>query len=313
MKTVILDGKTLGDDINLDIFGDDTEIFGTTEPGAVAERIADAEVVIVNKIKLGEQNLADAKKLKLICVAATGYDNIDTEYCKDHNIAVCNVVGYSTHSVAQLTVSMALSLVMHQKEYNDFVKSGAYTKSGVANRLTPTYYEVQGKTWGIVGLGNIGKQVAKVAEAMGCRVLAFKRTPSEEYETASLDELMAKSDIISVHLPATEKTNGIISREMILKMKKNAILINVARGSVTDEEALCDAVLEGRIAGVGVDVYTKEPFDDGHPMNKIKDLDNVILTPHIAWGAYESRVRCLDEIRENIESFKIGGKRNRIV
>lgn len=313
MKTVILDGKTLGDDINLDIFGDDTEIYETTSPELVAERINDAEVVIINKIKLGSHNLRDAKKLKLICVAATGYDNVDTVYCKGNGIAVCNVVGYSTQSVAQLTVSMALSLVMHQKEYNDFVKSGEYTKSGVANRLSPTYYEVAGKTWGIVGLGNIGKQVAKVAEALGCSVLAFKRTPCKEYNKVPLSELMEKSDIISVHLPASDKTNNIISREMIAKMKKNAILINVARGSVTDEEALCDAVLEGKIGGVGVDVYTKEPFDEEHPMNKIKDLDNVILTPHIAWGAYESRIRCLNEIKKNIESFYKGENRNRIV
>ena len=313
MKTVILDGKTLGDDINLDIFGDDTEIFGTTEPELVAERIKDAEVVIINKIKLGEHNLRAAKKLKLICVAATGYDNVDTAYCRENGIAVCNVVGYSTQSVAQLTISMALSLYMHQKEYNDFVKSGEYTKSGVANRLSPAYYEIAGKTWGIVGLGNIGKQVAKVAEAMGCNILAFKRTPSDEYKTVSLPELMEKSDIISVHLPASVETNGIISKEMIAGMKKNAILVNVARGSVTDEEALCDAVLEGRIAGIGIDVYTKEPFPKEHPMDRVKHLDNVILTPHIAWGAYESRVRCLDEIRKNIESFEKGGTRNRIV
>lgn len=313
MKTVILDGKTLGDDINLDIFGDDTEIYGTTEPESVAERIRDAEVVIINKIKLGEHNLRDAKKLKLICIAATGYDNVDTAYCREHGIAVCNVVGYSTQSVAQLTISMALSLVMHQKEYNDFVKCGDYTRSGVANRLTPTYFEVAGKTWGIVGLGNIGKQVAKVAEAMGMKVLAFKRTPSDEYDTVSLSELMEKSDIISVHLPASEETNGIISREMISKMKKNAILVNVARGLVTDETALCDAVLDGRIGGIGIDVYSKEPFDETHPMNRVKHLDNVILTPHIAWGAYESRVRCLDEIRKNIESFEKGERRNRVV
>ena len=313
MKTVILDGKTLGDDINLDIFGDDTAIYGTTEPELVAERIADSEVVIINKIKLFEENLKNAKNLKLICVAATGYDNVDAAYCRKKGIAVCNVVGYSTQSVAQLTISMALSLVMHQKEYNDFVKSGAYTESGVANRLTPAYYEVSGKTWGIVGLGNIGKQVAKVAEAMGCNVLAFKRTPSDEYNTVTLSELMEKSDIISVHLPASKETNGIISKEMIAKMKKSAILVNVARGSVTDEEALAQAVLDDKIAGVGIDVYTKEPFPKDHPIDKIKDLDNVILTPHIAWGAYESRVRCLDEIRKNIESFICGEMRNKIV
>ncbi len=303
MKIVILDGKTLGDDINLNIFDGEVSVFATTEASCVSERVRDAEVIIVNKIKLDASNLENAKNLKLICVAATGYDNIDTAYCEKRGIAVCNVKGYSTQSVAQLTVSMALSLVMHQKEYCDFVRSGEYTKSGVANRLTPTYYEVNGKTWGIVGLGDIGKQVARVAKALGCEVLAFKRTNDENYNCVGLGELMEKSDIISVHLPSTPETNGIISRDMLSKMKKTAVLINVARGAVVDEAALCDAVLENRIAGIGVDVYTKEPFDAEHCYNKIKDMDNVILTPHIAWGAYESRVRCLEEIKKNIESF----------
>lgn len=313
MTVAVLDAKTLGDDINLNILGEDISVFATTEPEEVCERIANAEVLVVNKIKLNGTNLPYAKKLKLICVAATGYDNIDLEYCREHSIAVCNVKGYSTHSVAQLTVMMALSLVMHQKEYCDFVARGEYTKSGVANRLTPVYHELFGKTWGIVGLGNIGKQVAKVAQAFGCRILAFKRTPCDEFECVELSELMEKSDIISVHLPASEETLGIISRDMIGKMKKNAVLVNVARGVVTDEQALCDAVLENKIGGLGVDVYSKEPFDEHHPFNKIKGMSNVILTPHIAWGAYESRVRCLEEIRKNIQSFFRGENRNRLV
>ncbi len=313
MKIAILDGKTLGDDINLNIFDGEVEIYGTTAPEEIEKRIRDAEVLIVNKIKLNRENLKNATNLKLICVAATGYDNIDTEYCKEKGIAVCNVKGYSTQSVAQLTVSMALSLMMHQKTYNEFVVSGNYTKSGVANRLSPTFYEIEGKTWGIVGLGNIGKQVAKVADALGCEVLAFKRTSDENYNCVSLSELIEKSDIISVHLPASDETKGIISREMISKMKKDAILVNVARGVVVDEEALCDAILEDKIGGIGVDVYTKEPFDETHPYNKIKNFDNVLLTPHIAWGAYEARNRCLSEIKKNIESFEKGDTRNRIV
>lgn len=313
MKITILDGKTLGDDIKLDIFGEETEIFPTTEPLEVAERIKESDVIIVNKIKLFEDNLKDAKNLKLICVAATGYDNIDTAYCKKRGIAVCNVVGYSTQSVAQLTVTMALSLFMHQKEYCDFVRSGEYTKSGVANRLTPAYYEIDKKIWGIVGLGNIGKQVARVAKALGCSILAYKRTPDAEYNCVSLSELMEKSDIISVHLPLSDETYGIISREMIAKMKKNAILINVARGAVTDEAAIRDAVLEDKIGGVGIDVFSKEPILEDNPLYEIMDRDNVILTPHIAWAAYESRKRCMDEIKKNIDAFFGGEKRNRIV
>ena len=313
MKTAILDAKTLGDDLSLDIFGKDAKIYATTEPSEVAERVADSQVVIVNKIRLNRSNLDNAVKLKLICVAATGYDNIDLEYCKSRGIAVCNVKGYSTHSVAQTTVMMALSLIMHEREYCRFVEKGDYTKSGVANRLSPVYHELLGKTWGIVGLGNIGKQVARVAEAFGCRVLAFKRTPDKDFECVTLSELMEKSDIISVHLPASDETCGIISKDMISRMKKDAILINVARGIVTDEEALCNAILEGKIAGIGVDVYSKEPFGEDHPYNKIMDRDNVLLTPHIAWGAYESRVRCIEEIKKNIESFEKGEMRNRIV
>ncbi len=313
MKIVILDAKTLGDDINADIFGGETEIYENTAPDKIAERISAAEVVILNKVKLNESNLKTADRLKLICVAATGYDNIDTVYCTERGIAVCNVKGYSTHSVAQLTVAMALQLIMHLDEYRRFVSSGEYTKSGVANRLSPTYNEMYGKTWGVVGLGNIGKQVAKVAEAMGCRILAFKKNPDSDYECVSLSELMERSDIISVHLPASPETNGIISREMLGKMKNNAVIINVARGAVVDEEALCDAVLENKIGGAGVDVYTAEPFGREHCYNKILDRDNVIFTPHIAWGAYEARVRCLEEIKKNIESFEKGGDRNRIV
>lgn len=313
MKTVVLDGKTLGDDVDLTVLGDDLTVYGTTSPDLISERIADNEAVIVNKIKLNEGNLCSAENLKLICVAATGYDNIDTEYCKSRGIAVCNVCGYSTESVAQLTLTMALSLVTHLPEYTRFVASGEYTASGVANRLIPVYHELAGKTWGIVGLGNIGKQVAKIADAFGCKILAFKRTPDSTYNCVPLAELMEKSDIISVHLPSGRETNGIISAEMICRMKKNAIFINVARGAVTDEEALAQAILDGKIAGAGIDVYSKEPFGAEHCFNKIMNMDNVILTPHIAWGTYEARTRCIEEMRKNIDAFEGGKVRNRIV
>lgn len=313
MKITVLDAKTLGNDIDLSIFGEDLTVYGTTSPEETAAHVADSEAVIVNKVRLDRSNLENAANLRLICIAATGYDNIDIEYCKSRNIAVCNVCGYSTQSVAQLTAALALSLTIHLNEYCEYVRSGGYTAGGVANKLEPVYSEVFGKTWGIAGLGNIGKQVAKTAEAMGCKVLAFKRTPDENYNCVPLEELMEKSDIISVHLPASAETYGIISKEMIAKMKKNAILINVARGAVVDEEALCDAIIGKKIAGIGIDVYTKEPFDENHCFNRIKDYPNVLLTPHIAWGAYESRRRCAEEIRMNIESFEKGERRNRVV
>ena len=314
MKITVLDAATLGDDLSLsplDAVGEVT-VYKSTSPDEVEARICDSDVVIINKIKLGESNLSKAKNLKLICVAATGYDNIDVAYCASHGIGVANVVGYSTHSVAQVTLSMALSLYTHLTEYNNSVKSGEYTNGGVANRLVPIYHEICGKTWGVVGLGNIGKQVARVASAMGCNVLAYKRTPDKEYNCVTLQELCEKSDIISVHLPLSDSTREIISSSAIELMKPSAVLINVARGAVIDERAVADAISSGKIGAFGSDVYSFEPMSSSHPFNAIKDQDNVILTPHMAWGSYESRVRCLDEIVENIKAFQRGIERNRL-
>ncbi len=314
MKITVLDADTLGRDLSLEpleTVGEVT-IYDYSTSDEVKERITDCEVVIINKIKLNITNLCCAKKLRLICVAATGYDNIDVEYCRKNNIAVCNVIGYSTNSVALLTVSMALSLVTHLREYNDYVISGDYTKSGIPNHLEPTFHELDGMTWGIVGLGNIGKRVASIAYALGCKVIANKRTTEEGYNIVSIDELIEESDIISVHTPLTEQTRGLISAGRIKKMKKNAVLVNVARGAVCDEKMLANAIKENRIGGIGVDVYSTEPFGTEHPFYEIKDYPNVLLTPHNAWGAYEARERCLNDIIENIKSFYSGGKRGRV-
>ena len=254
-----------------------------------------------------------AENLKLICVAATGYDNIDIEYCKKNNIGVANVVGYSTHSVSQVTLSLALSLYTHIGEYSRYVKDGSYTDSGVANRLAPVYHEICGKTWGIVGYGNIGKQVGVVAKALGCNILVYKRTPIEGENCVDIDTLCRESDIITVHTPLNDGTRNLINRERIAMMKKDAVLVNVARGAVCDEEAIADAILGGKLGGVAIDVYSKEPFGEDHPIARIAGLDNVILTPHMAWGSYEARVRCCEEIALNIESYIKGEKRNRIV
>ncbi len=314
IKISVLDAGTLGDDLSYKSLHElgETIIYQNTTPEEVASRIEDTDVVVINKIKLNASNLAGAKKLKLICVAATGYDNIDIEYCSRHNIAVCNVVGYSTNSVAQVTLAMALSLSTNLSAFTEFVNDGSYTRSGIANKLTPVYHELAGKVWGIVGLGNIGKQVGTVAKAMGCRVISFKRTPDRDFPCCNLSYLFKNADIISVHLPLTEATKGIISKEIIDTMKKDAILINVARGAVTDEKALADAVLENRIGGLGVDVYSVEPFGSEHPFHKILNKSNVCLTPHMAWGAYESRCRCLEEIVLNIKAFFAGETRNRL-
>ena len=314
MKIVFLDAATIGDDLTYENFYElgEVVVYSTTSEEEFEEHINGADVVVINKLKLNATNLPKAANLKLICLAATGFDNVDLAYCRQKGIGVCNVVGYSTQSVAQLTLSMALSLYTHLGEYTDFVRSGEYTQNGLANRLTPVYHEIAGRTWGIVGYGNIGKQVALVAKAMGCRVLVYKRTPVEDAECVDFDTICQKSDILSLHVPLNDKTRNLPDAAHIAMLKKDAVVINVARGAVTDEAALADAILEDRIGGLGIDVYSKEPFDAGHPFNKIKHLPNVLLTPHMAWGGYETRVRLLGEIKENIIAFFDGKNRCRV-
>lgn len=315
MKVAVLDASTLGDDLDLSVLtaAGDVSVFDSTSSAEIADHVSDSEVVIINKVKLGEYELLQCPNLKLVCVAATGYDNVDISFCREKGIAVCNVVGYSTSSVAQLAVSMVLYLANHLEEYTSKVRSGEYSHGGVANILKPVYHELDGKVWGIAGYGNIGRKVGKIAEALGCRVLVFKRDPVDDAECVDLETLCKKSDILTVHLPLSDTTRGIFSSDLISQLKEHCIFVNVARGAVTDESALADAVRNGKIAGLGVDVYSREPFSEDHPFWQIKDRKNVCLTPHMAWGAYEARKRCIEEIIKNIESFRRGDRRNRIV
>lgn len=314
MKIVMLDIGTLGFDAVLSPLRNigETVEYTRTSPEEVSERIKDADVVVVNKIKLGKNNL-EGSKVRLICVSATGYDNIDTAYCSSHGIALCNVPGYSTESVAQLTLAMALSLATNLNPYGNFVHSGAYSESGVANKVSPVFHEISSLTWGIIGGGAIGTKVAEIAKAMGCNIIICRRKKETRYPQADIDTLCKTADIISVHTPLTEETKGLISRERITSMKKGAIFINVARGAVADEEALAEAIEKGHLGGLGVDVYSQEPFPKDHPFSRILNMDNVCLTPHMAWGAYEARNRCIEEMGKNISAFYAGEKRNRIV
>lgn len=315
LKITVLDAATLGNDLDISVLCEvgELKVYDMTSSDLVEERISDAEVVVLNKVRLNEENLKNAKNLKLICVAATGFDNIDIKYCGENNIAVCNVCGYSTDSVAQLTLSMAFALKTNLIQFNKFVKSKDYTKSGLMNRLEPVYHEMSNMVWGIIGYGNIGKKVASVASAMGCEVIVYSRTQKEGVRNVDIDTLCKTSDIISIHTPLNDGTYNIINRERISMMKKDAVFINTARGSVADEEALVNAVKSGNIGGIGIDVYSKEPFGENHPYNSILNMDNVILTPHMAWGSYESRVRCINEIAKNIKAFYNNEKRNRVI
>ncbi len=314
MKIVILDKASLGDDTPfevLDRFGEVISYDSSTVEEAV-ERSIDADVIIVNKVRVTRALMQFSTRLKLVCVFATGFDNIDINAARECNVAVCNVPGYSTDSVALYTVSTVLALVSHIFEYNEFVRSGKYTESGAPNRLVPVYHDLCRKTWGIIGYGNIGRAVGKVASAFGCRVIVYKRTPCADAECVDLDMLCKESDIISIHCPLNDDSRNMIDKEKISLMKKNVILVNEARGAVLDEAAVADAVENGKIGGFGCDVYSKEPFDKNHPYNRIKGKENVILTPHCAWGSYEARERCINIITENIDSFISGKTLNRV-
>ncbi|MBP3396765.1 MAG: hydroxyacid dehydrogenase [Clostridia bacterium] len=315
MKIVILDAATLGADIDLSPITSlgETVVYQSTPQSEVAARLADADVAVLNKLKMNEESLKNAHRLRLICVSATGYDNIDTAYCKSRGIALYNVPGYSTDSVAQLTAAMALSLATHLTAYRDHVHSGAYTTGGVANHLSPVYHELSSMTWGVVGGGAIGTRVAEIAEALGCRVLLCRRKQQERFTQVPLAELLERSDIVSLHVPLSAETRCMIGKAEIARMKDGAILINVARGAVTDEAALADAVESGKLGGLGVDVYSTEPFSQDHPFTRLTGRENVCLTPHMAWGSAEARARCVGTMAANIQSYLTGVDTNRIV
>lgn len=311
-KIVVLDAGTLGDDLSLlplEAEGEVT-VYRTSPPETVRERIKGADAVILNKVKIGEAQLPEEGAPGIICVAATGFDNIDLEACRRHGVAVANVKGYSSESVMQVTIGLVLSLVTHLSAYCEATADGRYTHGGNANLLVPTYHEVAGMTWGVVGAGKIGSRVADVARALGCRVLTHRRTP--DGVSVDLPTLLRESDIITIHTPLTPETRGLIGAAEIASMKDGVILVNMARGAVTDEAAVAAAVESGKIGGLGCDVFSIEPFPESHPYYAIRQRDNVLLTPHMSWGAYEARARCLDEMILNMRAFFAGEMRNRV-
>jgi glycerate dehydrogenase len=314
MKITILDKIAMGDDTPFDALSEfgTVKFYETTNSENVIEHVADSEIIILNKVKITEKTIMSAPKLKLICVFATGYDNIDIEAARNKGVAVCNVPGYSTESVVLFTIATTLALVSHLNEYNEYVRTGAYSASSSANKITPVVHEISGMTWGIVGGGNIGKAVARVAEALGARVIINKRTPSPDLNCVSIEQLCKESDIITLHCPLNDGTYELINDEMINLMKPGVVLVNEARGAVVSEKAVANAILNKKIAAFGCDVYSQEPFKPDHPYNEIKDMPNVILTPHSAWGAYEARERCVNIIAKNISSFIKGERNNRV-
>ncbi len=317
MKVVILDAKTLGDDIQLGIFEQfgDLEIYPTTDPTNLFERIQDADIIITNKVIIDREAINSARNLKLICVAATGYNNVDVVYAKEKGIAVTNVAGYSTESVVQTTFGMLFYLLMHLRYYDDYVKSGDYAMSDIFTHLGRPFWEINGKRWGIIGLGNIGRRVAQVAESFGCDVIYYSTSGverEERYPRYPLDELLKTSDIVSIHAPLNEKTRNLITIKELGMMKKNAILLNLGRGGILNEKDLAVAIDSDLIGGAGLDVLEKEPVDPKNPLLKVKNKEKLLITPHIAWTSVEARKRLVNEIAENIRAFLNGAVRNRV-
>ena len=317
MRIVFLEADTLGTDTDLSMFDRLGEVvrYGLSDPAQNAERIREADIVIVNKIPMNEETLRYAGKLKLICLTATGTNNIDFGYVKQKGIAVANVKGYSTQSVIQHTFALLFYVYEKLSYYDWFVKSGSYVKSDIFSHFDRKFNELAGKRWGIIGLGEIGRGVAAVASAFGCEVSYYSTSGKNNnpvYERLSLPELLAQSDIISIHAPLTAATENLIGREEIAQMKPSAILLNLGRGPIVNQEALAAALLEGRIAGAGLDVLTEEPMAADNPLLAVQDSTKLIITPHIAWATVEARQRCAKEVYENICAYLRGEDRNRV-
>lgn len=317
MKIVVLDRDTVGVDVDfsgIERFGD-VVIHGQTAYGQIAARVKDADIIVANKSRMCEETLKDAKNLKLICLTATGTNNVDKEYTQKRNIAVANVAGYSTDSVVQHTFAILFYIWEKLAYYDNYVKSGAYTRSPSFCHMDEKFHELRGKVFGIVGLGDIGRNVARIARMFGCHVIYYStsgKNHNREFEEVSFDDLLARSDIVSVHAPLNEQTEGLMNREAFKKMKPSAVFLNLGRGPVVVEEDLVQALEQGLIAGAALDVISVEPMTPDNPLMRIRDSKKLLVTPHIAWATTEARQRVVDEVCKNIEAFLKGQERNRV-
>ncbi|MEG0962087.1 MAG: D-2-hydroxyacid dehydrogenase [Lachnospiraceae bacterium] len=305
MKIVFLDAKTIGDDIDLsgyDALGEVVK-YDFSTPEEVPERVTDAEVIILNKVQVNEHTIGTAKKLKLVCVTATGTNNLDKEYLKEHGIIWRNVAGYSTETVAQHTFAMLFYLLEHLPYYDEYVKSERYIEDRMFTHFDRKFCEINHKTWGIIGMGAIGQRVAEIAKLFGCRIIYYStsgRNNQSEYERTEFDTLLRESDIVSVHAPLTEATEGLMNKAAFAKMKSSAIFLNLGRGPIVVEQDLAEALKRGEIQSAGIDVLCEEPMSAQNPLKTIKD-DRLLITPHIAWASVEARTRLMDIIREQIQ------------
>ena len=309
MKIVCLDAATLGSDVNLDVFGQFGEFvsFETTAAAERIERLKGADVVITNKVVIDKETM-DASNLKLICISATGMNNVDLAYAATKGIAVKNVAGYSTASVVQHTFACLFALTNRIKFYDNYAQSGEWAKSEIFTNLDRSIGEIAGKSFGVIGLGEIGRGVARIAAAFGARVSYYSTSgvnANAEFKRLNLDELLSGCDIVSIHAGLNEKTRNLIGERELNLMKEGAILMNFGRGGIVDENAVARAI-DGRNLRFASDVLETEPMRADHPLLRIKNKENLILTPHVAWASFEARQRLVAMIAENIKEFLKG-------
>jgi len=309
MNIVFLDANTIGEDVSLEPISElgHLRLYSETKASEVNERIKSAEVLIVNKVKIGKENIDAAPHLKLICEAATGVNNIDVTYAESKGIPVKNVAGYSTESVAQVTFMHILNLVGNPFYFDDYVKSGRYSSSGCFTDVSHPFYELKGKKLGIIAMGNIGSRVAEIASVFGMNVSYFSTSGTghnKNYPSVSLDELLSESDIVTIHAPLNEKTLNLIQYDDICKMKPGAYIVNMGRGGIINEEDLVKALNDKKIAGAAIDVFVDEPIPAYHPyITGMKNPLMIKFTPHIGWTTREARIKLVSMIADNIKTI----------
>ncbi len=312
LKIVVLDADTLGGVEYFDRFKEFGElvVYPVTSPDQTAERVKDANIVLTNKVVINAKVLGSANSLKLICVLATGTNNIDFEATERHGVVVKNVAGYSTESVAQHTFSCLFYLIGQLRYYDEYVKSGKYAESPIFTHLARPYFELSGKKLGIIGLGNIGKRVAEIAEVFGMEVSYWSSSDevrSTKFEKLALEELLKKSDVVSIHAPLNERTYRLIGEKELRLMKPSAILLNMGRGGIVDEGALSQGIEQETIAGAVLDVLENEPIDSKNPLLSVSKKERLLITPHVAWASVEAREKLLEltacNIRENLDGL----------
>ena len=306
-KIVFLDEATVGKISSLELIKElgSYSSYDYTGSEDTLSRVQGFEVVITNKVVISREIMQNSPDLKLICVAATGMNNVDLDAAKELNIEVRNVAGYSTDSVVQLTYSLLFELMSHTSYFSNYIHSGDYSKSPSFTAITPSFSELSGKRYGIIGLGNIGKRVAQVASAFGAEVVYYStsgKNNNGDYTQLELDELLRTSDVISIHSPLNDETRGLINESKLNLMKESAFIINVGRGGIIVEKDLAEAINACKIAGAGLDVFTAEPMIAENPLLSVKDSSRLVMTPHIAWASIEARERLLTKIAENIKN-----------